>query len=115
MNLNEHKHIAQPASGVGASLRRKEDARFLAGQGQYVGDIQMPGMLDVAFVRSPVAHGLLRAIVKPEGSEERVFTMDDLHDVKPIRAVSSLPGFKPSDQWPLARGKVRQVGEMCGQ
>jgi carbon-monoxide dehydrogenase large subunit len=112
MNLNEHKHIAQPASGVGASLRRKEDARFLAGQGQYVGDIQMPGMLDVAFVRSPVAHGLLRAIVKPEGSEERVFTMDDLHDVKPIRAVSSLPGFKPSDQWPLARGKVRQVGEM---
>jgi carbon-monoxide dehydrogenase large subunit len=112
MNLNEHKHIAQPASGVGASLRRKEDARFLAGQGQYVGDIQMPGMLDIAFVRSPVAHGLLRAIVKPEGSEERVFTMDDLHDVKPIRAVSSLPGFKPSDQWPLARGKVRQVGEM---
>ena len=38
--------------------------------------------------------------------------MDDLDGVKPIRAVSSLKGFKPSDQWPLARGKVRQVGEL---
>ena len=102
--------------GVGASLRRKEDARFLSGRGQFVGDIRVPGLLDVAFVRSPVAHGVLRRIVKPAGCEDSVFTMDDLHGVKPIRAVSALPGFKPSDQWPLARGKVRQVGEnmaMC--
>jgi len=97
--------------GVGASLRRKEDARFLSGRGQFVGDIRVPGLLDVAFVRSPVAHGVLRRIVKPAGGEDSVFTMDDLHGVKPIRAVSALPGFKPSDQWPLARGKVRQVGE----
>lgn len=105
-----------PTHGVGASLRRKEDARFLRGRGQFVADLRRPGMLDVAFVRSPVAHGVLRDIVKPEGGFERVFTMDDLVGVKPIRAVSSLPGFKASDQWPLARGKVRQVGEaiaMC--
>jgi carbon-monoxide dehydrogenase large subunit len=104
--------MSQPTSGVGASLLRKEDARFLAGRGQFVGDLRLPGMLDVAFVRSPVAHGTLGAITKPEGLEPSVFTMDDLIGVKPIRAVSSLPGFKPSDQWPLARGKVRQVGEM---
>ena len=42
--------------GVGASLRRKEDGRFLPGRGQFVGDIRRPGMLEVAFVRSPVAH-----------------------------------------------------------
>lgn len=112
MNHSGSKVLNQPASGVGASLRRKEDARFLAGRGVFVGDIRLPGMLDVAFVRSPVAHGKLGAIVKPEGAQDCVFTMDDLHGVKPIRAVSSLPGFKPSDQWPLARGKVRQVGEM---
>ena len=37
-------------------LRRKEDARFLRGRGQFVGDIRRSGMLDVAFVRAPVAH-----------------------------------------------------------
>jgi carbon-monoxide dehydrogenase large subunit len=106
-----HLH-ADAAHGVGAPLRRKEDQRFLLGEGQYVADIRLPGMLDVAFVRSPVAHGHLGAIVKPAGAQDRVFTMEDLHGVKPIRAVSALPGFKASDQWPLARGKVRQVGEM---
>lgn len=107
---------ARDGHGVGASLRRKEDARYLRGQGQYVGDVRLPGMLEVAFVRSPVAHGKLGAIVKPVKSADRVFTMDDLAGVRPIRAVSGLAGFKPSDQWPLARGKVRQVGEaiaMC--
>ena len=113
MNESDIKHLGtQPGHGIGASLRRKEDARFLAGEGQYVGDIRLPGMLDVAFVRSPVAHGTLGAIDKPEGEAANVFTMDELVGVKPIRAVSSLAGFKPSDQWPLARGKVRQVGEM---
>jgi carbon-monoxide dehydrogenase large subunit len=120
MKESDAKHlgdaVAAPAHGVGASLRRKEDARFLDGRGQFVADLRLHGMLDVAFVRSPLAHGTLRAIVKPEGSEDAVFTMDDLDGVKPIRAISGVAGFKPSDQWPLARGKVRQVGEtiaMC--
>ncbi len=119
MNHSEQGHLgaaAPAAHGVGAPLQRKEDARFLTGRGQYVADLRMPGMLDVAFVRSPLAHGVLRGITKPAGSEGSVFTMDDLRTVKPIRAVSGLAGFKPSDQWPLARGKVRQVGEtlaMC--
>jgi len=110
MNEGDVRHIA--AHGVGAPLRRKEDARFLAGRGQFVGDLRPGGMLEVAFVRSPVAHGRLRAIVKPEGAADSVFTMDDLQGVRPIRAVSGLKGFKPSDQWPLARDKVRQVGEL---
>ena len=98
--------------GVGASLRRKEDKRFLAGEGEYVGNIKLPGMLEVAFVRSPIAHGRILGIEKPPGFEHMVFTMDDLVGVNPIRAVTQLPGFKPSDQWPLAKGKVRQVGEL---
>ncbi len=105
-----------PSHGVGAPLRRKEDERFLHGRGQYVADLRLPGMLDVAFVRSPLAHGRLVSITKPAGREGEVYTMDDLVGVRPIRAVSGLAGFKPSDQWPLARGKVRQVGEtiaMC--
>ena len=45
------------ATGVGASVGRKEDDRFLRGRGQYVADFRLPGMREVAFVRSPVAHG----------------------------------------------------------
>ncbi|MET0211133.1 MAG: xanthine dehydrogenase family protein molybdopterin-binding subunit [Burkholderiaceae bacterium] len=113
MNESDQAHLGiRPAHGVGASLPRKEDQRFMTGRGQYVGDIRLPGMLDVAFLRSPVAHGELRGIVKPAGAEDSVFTMDDLAGVQPIRAFTSLPGFKPSEQWPLARAKVRQVGEM---
>ena len=98
--------------GVGARLPRKEDRRFLLGQGEYVANIRLPGMLEVAFVRSPMAHGRIQAIKKPSGLESLVFTAEDLDGVKPIRAVSALKGFKPSEQPILARDKVRQVGEL---
>ena len=40
--------------GVGARVARKEDDRHLRGRGQFVGDMTMPGMREVAFLRSPV-------------------------------------------------------------
>jgi carbon-monoxide dehydrogenase large subunit len=98
--------------GIGARLPRKEDRRFLLGQGEYVGNIRLPGMLEVAFLRSPVAHARIRGITKPSGLESLVFTAQDLDGVQPIRAVSALKGFKASDQPILAQGKVRQVGEL---
>lgn len=98
--------------GIGASVPRKEDDRYMRGRGQYVGDIRRPGMEEVAFVRSPLAHGRIRAIRVPDAVRGQVYTMDNLEGVRPIRAQSSLPGYKPTDQWPLARDKVRQVGEM---
>jgi carbon-monoxide dehydrogenase large subunit len=97
--------------GIGARLLRKEDDRYLRGQGQFVGDIRPSGLLEAAFVRSPVAHGRLKGVRIPAALRDRVFTMDDLAGVEPIRAVTALAGFKPSDQWPLARDKVRHVGE----
>jgi len=102
--------------GVGASLRRKEDGRFLTGRGEFVGDIRRAGTLEVAFVRSPVAHARISGLQKPAGFDARVFFMQDLTGVKPVRAVSGLKGFKASDLWPLAVDKVRHVGEavaMC--
>jgi Aerobic-type carbon monoxide dehydrogenase, large subunit CoxL/CutL homologs len=98
--------------GIGARLPRKEDRRFLHGQGQYVGDIRMPGMLEVAFVRSPLAHARVRGIEKPAGFEHLVYGMRDLNGVKPILAASGLPGFRRSVQYPLAYDKVRFAGEM---
>ena len=58
--------------GVGASVLRSEDARLLAGEGRFVADIKLPGMLDIAFVRSPGAHGRIRSVVKPAGLEASV-------------------------------------------
>lgn len=100
------------SEGVGARLPRKEDDRLMRGRGQFIADIRMAGMLDVAFVRSPLAHARIRAIHVPEDLKGSVFTAADLDGVKPIRAVSGLPGFKVSEQPVLATGKVRQVGEL---
>jgi carbon-monoxide dehydrogenase large subunit len=98
--------------GVGARALRKEDERFLRGQGQFVADLRLAGMQDVAFVRSPLAHARIRGIDVPKAHREAVFTAEDLASVKPIRAVSGLPGFKVSVQPALATGKVRHVGEL---
>jgi carbon-monoxide dehydrogenase large subunit len=98
--------------GVGAALARKEDDRFLRGRGEYVADIRLPGMREIAFLRSPMAHARIRAIEKPAGAEGSVFIHADLGGIAPIRAVAGLPGFKPSEQPVLAAGKVRHVGEL---
>lgn len=98
--------------GVGSRLIRKEDDRYLRGRGQFVADIRLPGMKEVAFARSPVAHARIRGIRIPEECRDAVFTAGDMAGVKPISAVSGLPGFKVSDQPALATGKVRQVGEL---
>jgi carbon-monoxide dehydrogenase large subunit len=100
------------AKGVGARLPRKEDRRFLRGAGHYIGDYKLDRMRDVAFVRSPVAHGRLVGVDIPDEVRSSVFTAEDLADVKAIRAVSPLPGFKVSEQPPLVADKVRQVGEL---
>jgi aerobic carbon-monoxide dehydrogenase large subunit len=98
--------------GIGASVLRKEDDRFLRGRGQYVADFRMPGMQEVAFVRSTVAHARLLSIDVPPHLRDAVFTAEDLVGVKPIVSAPPLKGFKYSVQPILATGKVRYVGEM---
>jgi aerobic carbon-monoxide dehydrogenase large subunit len=48
--------------GMGHSIKRKEDPRFIRGQGRYVDDIQLPGMLYLDIVRSPFAHAKIKSI-----------------------------------------------------
>lgn len=84
----------------------------MRGRGQFVGDIRLAGLQDVAFVRSPLAHARIRAIHIPERYRDVVFTSADLVGIKPIRAITGLAGFKPSDQPILATDKIRQVGEL---
>src|SRR5919206_4172211 len=48
--------------GMGHSMKRKEDPRFIRGQGRYVDDVQLPGMLHMDIVRSPFAHAKINKI-----------------------------------------------------
>ena len=48
--------------GAYGSLPRKEDARFIRGQGTFVDDISLPGMLHGAVLRSPLAHARIRSV-----------------------------------------------------
>jgi carbon-monoxide dehydrogenase large subunit len=98
--------------GVGASVLRKEDDRFLRGRGQYVADFRVSGAREVAFVRSAVAHGRIRNVYVPDEHKGVVFTAAHLDGLKPVRAATALNGFKHSSEPILAKGKVRYVGEL---
>jgi carbon-monoxide dehydrogenase large subunit len=63
MTTTTHKPSTPPEiGGLGHSRRRVEDARFIEGQGNYVDDIELPGMLYMAIHRSPVAHARIVSI-----------------------------------------------------
>ena len=51
-----------PINGLGHSMRRKEDARFIQGKGRYIEDINVPGQIWMDIVRSPYAHAKIKAI-----------------------------------------------------
>jgi carbon-monoxide dehydrogenase large subunit len=100
---------------------RNEDARLLTGRALFVDDVQLAGMLHVAFVRSDYAHARLKSVDTSEARKRpgvvAVYTVDDLGEY----AVASpllvppppIPGleFHVCTQMPLAQDKVRFVGE----
>ena len=51
---------AADGEGIGQSVPRLEDDRYLRGKGEFIADIRLAGMRDLAFVRSPVAHARIR-------------------------------------------------------
>lgn len=55
-------HGEQRPSWFGQSVQRKEDIPLVTGVGRYVADIRVPGTLEVAFVRSPIAHGRICSV-----------------------------------------------------
>ena len=69
-------------TGIGASMTRKEDKRFLTGSGRYTDDISLPGQLHVHFVRSVHAHANIKAIRTDAASKAdgvvAIFTGEDV-------------------------------------
>jgi carbon-monoxide dehydrogenase large subunit len=106
---------------VGRSVLRNEDARLLTGRALFVDDVQLPGMLHVAFVRSIVAHGRLNGVdvtsARARPGVVAVYTADDLGEYGTPGPVlvnpPPIPGhvFHARTQLPLARDRVRYVGE----
>jgi carbon-monoxide dehydrogenase large subunit len=104
---------------TGASVRRSEDPRILAGRGRYVADIKLPGMLHAAFVRSPLAHGRVLAVdvsaARAMPGVVAVFTGADLEAVTvpgPDPLLAMLGGGGPMPEYTLlATDRVRFVGD----
>ena len=103
--------------GIGASVSRLEDQRFLQGNGRFVDDIQLPHMLHAAVLRSPYAHAMIREIDADDAREmsgvTAVYTFADLPpDLQPIPVrLNPYGSLEPFLQFPLANDKVRYVGE----
>ncbi|MBK7201172.1 MAG: xanthine dehydrogenase family protein molybdopterin-binding subunit [Anaerolineae bacterium] len=107
---------------IGQRIRRNEDPRLLTGQALFVDDVQMPGMLHAAFLRSDYAHARLRSIdvsaARAHPGVVAVYTAEDMGDFwRPgpllVPAPHSIPGliFNKRTQIPLVRDKARHVGE----
>src|SRR6266849_1548004 len=101
---------------IGTSIPRVEDARLLAGQGRYVGDLVLPGMMHAAFVRSPHAHARIVSIdtaaARSAPGVVACLTGDDLKaHARTMRAPSRMRDYRVTDFPALALGKVRHVGE----
>jgi len=110
------------ATGIGASVRRKEDIRFITGKGQYTDDVNKVNQAHAYFLRSPHAHATINSIDIAEARHmpgvAGIYTGADLaadkigglicgwmihsKDGSPMKA-----GAHPA----LAQGKVRYVGD----
>ena len=102
----------------GAPVQRLEDPRLLAGSGQYVDDISLPGMLHAAFLRAQVAHGRICGIdaapARNMPGVAAIYTMADFAAIAegPMPPMAPHPLIKtPITYHPLAVDEVHHVGE----
>jgi carbon-monoxide dehydrogenase large subunit len=113
---------------VGGGVLRKEDPTLLTGQGHFVDDLALPGMLWMATVRSPVAHADITSIdtsaAKQMPGVVGVYTGDEVaaEFAAPMPCAWPLADREMPDEptgearvpehWPVARGRVRYAGEV---
>ncbi|HUM15576.1 MAG TPA: xanthine dehydrogenase family protein molybdopterin-binding subunit [Candidatus Nitrosotalea sp.] len=114
------------AKYFGASVKRKEDPRYLRGEGRYVDDIKLPRMLHAAFVRSPYAHARITSIRTDAAGRlpgvAHVLTFADLERwMKPLPLFGAIPpglaarvavSMRQIGQLPMCRDEARHVGEI---
>jgi carbon-monoxide dehydrogenase large subunit len=114
------------AKYFGAAVKRREDPRFLRGEGRFIDDVTVPGMLHAAFLRSPHAHARIARIDTAAAAAApgvmRVLTFKDLERwMKPLPLFGAVPpglgavvkfDIRQAPQWALCRDRARYVGEI---
>jgi carbon-monoxide dehydrogenase large subunit len=122
--------VAEPGAKrwMGGGLVRKEDPKLITGQGRFTDDIALPGMLWLAFARSPVAHANIASIDTSAAKElpgvVAVYTGEELASewaaampcAWPVSS-RTYPGEnthdpRVPDHWPVAKDRVRYMGEI---
>src|SRR5499433_2015629 len=108
---------------MGAEVKRKEDPRLITGTSSYVGDLALPGMHYVAFVRSPHAHARIRKIdTAPALRRPGVFKVVTGNEIRKLSAALPIAGAGEGGStdasanigrkhYPLSVDRVRHVGE----
>jgi carbon-monoxide dehydrogenase large subunit len=109
----------QKTAYIGRRYPRVEDPALVRGRGRFVDDLHPPGLLEAAFLRSPVAHGLVRSIdARAARALPGVHAVYTLADLRPVLTADRLPLQFPSNVLPpnispfiLAGQEVSYVGE----
>src|SRR5215510_14987193 len=99
----------------GSGIKRREDPRLITGKAKYVDDITLPGTLQMAFVRSPIAHGRIKSIdtsaaAKMDGVVA-IFTGQDVSIGLPCAFLIPNSDLKTVAHPALAKDTVRYVGD----
>ena len=102
---------AKPHGGIGESIKRKEDARFLRGRGNYLDDISLPGMLHMVIVRSPHAHARIRGVDTSAASAVPGVVAVVTGELMAQHNLAWMPTLSGDTQAVLATDKVRFQGQ----
>ncbi len=112
MTTTAHKpHTPPEIGGIGHSRKRVEDARFIEGRGNYVDDIELPGMLHMAIHRSPIAHGKILSIDTSEAEAVEGVLAVVTGELLANYNLAWMPTLSGDTQAVLATDKVRFQGQ----
>jgi aerobic carbon-monoxide dehydrogenase large subunit len=102
---------AEPKGWLGQSIKRKEDARFLQGRGNYIEDIKLPGMLHMAVLRSPLAHARINSIDTSAAQALPGVVAVVTGELLAQHNLAWMPTLSGDTQAVLATDKVRMQGQ----
>src|SRR6478735_785743 len=103
--------MATEVRGLGHSVARKEDARFIRGRGNYVDDVSLPGMLQMELLRSPYAHARINSIDTSAASALPGVIAVVTGELMAQHNLAWMPTLSGDTQAVLATDKVRFQGQ----
>jgi carbon-monoxide dehydrogenase large subunit len=102
---------AEEIRGLGHSVKRKEDDRFIRGKGNYVEDIKLPGMLYMAILRSPYAHAKINGVDTSAAAAAPGVVAVVTGELMAQHNLAWMPTLSYDTQAVLATDKVRFQGQ----